>query len=136
MTFASLYNNAPASSQSMDWLRQGAAALISDIGGSLKLDSTSKIISNPPAQAALDVLIADAAFEEAAGLGRVLDAFSLLIALDGVADHVAARLRPIALELLSRSMQSSNINTWGIEQWEERLSTLAGLAGWMPELWG
>lgn len=133
MTIASLYNIEPASSPRMDWLRQEAVALFNDVGGGINLDSGSKIISGSSVQAAFEVLNQYAAFEDAADLGRVLDAFSLLTALNGVAEHVAARLRPIALELFARSMQQAA--SWDVEQWEERLSILAGLAGWMPELW-
>lgn len=63
---------------------------------------------------------------------ELLDALSLLAALDGVSQHVFIRFEPIALDLLARWLDPQIITE---EQWELRLSSVAALASLRPDLW-
>lgn len=63
----------------------------------------------------------------------LLDALSLLVAIDGVSQHVLRRFRIVALDLLARWLEPSQ--NFSMEDWASRLCIVAGLGAAHPELW-
>lgn len=117
----------------MEWLRDRAGALHNLLGPSLQLDLPNPGRDYSQIGSAIDLLPLEVSSDGTDAIGSLLDSLSLLIALDGVSEHVAARFRPVAAELLFRSTRSAQ--TWSLPEWEDHIAILAALAGWLPELW-
>lgn len=63
---------------------------------------------------------------------ELLDALSLLVAIDGVSDQVVRTFDPLLLDLCARWLEAGHQSE---EQAEQRFCVLASLASLRPDLW-
>lgn len=102
------------------------AALLSNLGIDPVNPATKSPIIVP------SVVIDYALYRATQSPSDLLDALSLLVAIDGISDQVIQVFEPILLDLCARWL---GLGTVMDEEWEQRLILMASLASLRPDLW-